>query len=150
MQSLVGHPQNGQRFCPGQSRARLTTGVPFPKLGKFTGKKSAQTCTQADSYIFQRMFKSPRIHLKKKKKERNRTYHTDHMVLDPYRAGGSISSSGNVMNPLPQKDIIDSVSNFPRNFSVPLVKDPGLINIRSPFSSFSLNSVEALGKEGHE
>ena len=40
------------------------------------------------------------------------------MVLDPYRAGGSISSYANVMNPLPQKDIIDSVSNFPRNFSV--------------------------------
>lgn len=72
------------------------------------------------------------------------------MVLDPYRAGRSISSSGNVMNPLPQKDIIDSISNFPRNLSVPLVKDPGLINIRSPFSSFSLNSVQALGKEGHE
>lgn len=64
------------------------------------------------------------------------------MVPDPYRAGGSINSSGNMMNPLPQKkDMRDSVSNFPRNFSAPLVKDPVLINTRNPFSSFSLKFV---------
>ena len=73
------------------------------------------------------------------------------MVPDPYRAGGSINSSDNRMNSLPQKkDMIESVSNFPRNFSVPLGKDSGLINTRNPFSSFSLKFVQALGKEGHE
>ena len=73
------------------------------------------------------------------------------MVPDPYRAGGSINSSGNMMNPLAQKkDMTDSVSNFHRNFSVPLAKDPGLIKTRNPFSSFSLKFVQALGKEGHE
>ena len=149
IRSLVGHPQNGQRFCPGQSRAQLTKGVPFPKSGKFTGKKSAQTCTHADSHISKNVQQSQDSFFKNKQK--NRTYHTDHMVPDPYRAGGSINSSENRMNSLPQKkDMIESVSNFPRNFSVPLGKDSGLINTRNPFSSFSLKFVQALGKEGHE
>lgn len=47
--ALVGH-QNGQGYCldsPGHNWGS------YPKLGKFTGKKSVQTYTQADSYISQ-------------------------------------------------------------------------------------------------
>lgn len=56
-------------------------GVPYPKLGKFTGKKSVQTYTQADSYISQRMFNSPRIHFKKINKKTEPTILTTWFLI---------------------------------------------------------------------